>query len=387
MATRVGMEVSIAAAEAVKQANADVIAAYPITPQTHIVEHLAELVNNGELDAEFVPVESEHSAMSVCSGSSAAGARTFTCTSSQGLALMSEIVYAVSSLRLPMLMILANRSLNSPLSIWNDHSDVMSIRDCGWIQYFVNTGQEVYDHVFIGYRVAEHREVLTPVMINLDGFVLTHVIEPIEMLEQELVDRYLPPFDPLFRLHPNKPISMGCFGPPVLFTEAKKAQDVAINKVMPYILEAWEEWAELTGRRYQPVETYRAEDAKTLVVIQGSLGETASLAIDRLRDEGMSIGLVKVRLWRPFPFEEFRNAVKDSDLLVVMDRAVSFGGPGGPLASELRAAIYPEQRHPRVVNYVIGLGGRDVAPEDFVAMIRGAEKKTGEWYEIYGVRE
>ena len=164
MATRIGMEVSIAAAEAVKQADADVIAAYPITPQTHIVEHLAELVNNGELDAEFVPVESEHSAMSVCSGSSAAGARTFTCTSSQGLALMSEIVYAVSSLRLPMLMILANRSLNSPLSIWNDHSDVMSIRDCGWIQYFVNTGQEVYDHVFIGYRVAEHREVLTPVI-------------------------------------------------------------------------------------------------------------------------------------------------------------------------------------------------------------------------------
>jgi pyruvate ferredoxin oxidoreductase alpha subunit len=381
------MEVSIAAAEAVKQANVDVVAAYPITPQTHIVEHLSELVNNGELDAEFVPVESEHSAMSVCSGSSAAGARTFTCTSSQGLALMSEIVHAVSSLRQPMVMILANRSLNSPLSIWNDHSDVMSIRDCGWIQYFVNTGQEVYDHTFIGYRVAEHREVLTPVIVNLDGFVLTHVIEPIEILDQEVVDRYLPPFDPVYRLHPNNPISVGCFGPPVIFTEAKKAQDEAMNRVMPYVLEAWEEWGELTGRRYEPIETYRADDAKILVIIQGSLGETASLAIDTLRQDGESVGLVKVRLWRPFPFEQFRDAVMEADLLVVMDRAVSYGGPGGPLASELRSAIYPEAHHPRVVNYIIGLGGRDVAPEDFVRMVRGAQEKPGEWYQIYGARE
>ncbi|MBW2038512.1 MAG: pyruvate ferredoxin oxidoreductase [Deltaproteobacteria bacterium] len=387
MATRIGMEVSIAAAEAVKQANVDIIAAYPITPQTHIVEHLSELVNNGELDAEFVPVESEHSAMSVCSGSSAVGARTFTCTSSQGLALMSEIVYAVSSLRLPMLMILANRSLNSPLSIWNDHSDVMSIRDCGWIQLFVDNGQEVYDHVFIGFRVAEDRNVLTPFIINLDGFVLTHVIEPIEMLDQKVVDRYLPPYQPLYRLHPDHPVSMGCFGPPVLFTEAKKAQDEAMNKTMPYIIQGWQEFGDLTGRYYHPVETHETEEAKIIVVTQGSLGETASIAIDTMREEDEPVGLVKIRLWRPFPFEEFEEAVKGAELLVVMDRAISYGGPGGPLAGEIRSALYHQERHPRVVNFIIGLGGRDVAPDDFAQMVQQAKARPGEWYEIYGVRE
>lgn len=387
MATRVGMEVSIAAAEAVKQANADVIAAYPITPQTHIVEHLAELVNNGELDAEFVPVESEHSAMSVCTGSVAAGARTFTCTSSQGLILMSEIVYAASALRLPMLMILANRSLNSPLSIWNDHSDVMSIRDCGWIQVFAENGQEVYDHVFIGYRIAEDRDVLTPFMLNIDGFILTHVIEPLEMLEQEVIDRYLPPFQPLHRLHPNKPVTMGCFGPPVLFTEAKKAQDEAFHRTAPYIRAAWKEFGDLTGRYYHPVETYRTEGAKTIVVMQGSLGETASLAIDHLREQGESIGLVKIRLWRPFPFEEFREAIKGAELVVVIDRAVSYGGPGGPLAGEIKAAVYAQEIHPRIANFIVGLGGRDVSPDDFVQMVKAAQQQPGEWYQIYGVRE
>ena len=211
MATKVGMEVSLAAAEAVKQANVDVVAAYPITPQTHIVEHLAELVNNGELDAEFIPVESEHSAMSVCTGSSAAGARSFTCTSSQGLALMNEIVFITASLRLPILMLLANRTISGPLSIWNDHSDVMSIRDCGWIQVFVENGQEVYDHVFIGYRVAEDHNCLLPFMVNLDGFILTHMIEPLEFLDQEIVDRYLPPYQPSLQPSPQSPRDHGGF--------------------------------------------------------------------------------------------------------------------------------------------------------------------------------
>ncbi len=204
MGKRVGMEVSIAAAEAVKQANVDVISAYPITPQTHIVEHLSDLVANGEMDAEFFCVESEHSALSVCVGSQATGARSFTCTSSQGLALMSEITYIASGLRLPIVMILANRTLSSPLSIWNDHSDVMSIRDCGWIQFFTENGQEVYDHVFIAYRLAEDRKVLLPVIVNMDGFILSHVIEPIELIEQEKIDQFLPPYQPLYRLHPDQ---------------------------------------------------------------------------------------------------------------------------------------------------------------------------------------
>jgi len=212
MSRRVGMEVSIAAAEAVKQANVDVISAYPITPQTHIVEHLSELVANGDLDAEFIPVESEHSAMSVCMGSEAAGARSFTCTSSQGLALMSEIVYIAPGLRLPIVMILANRALSAPLSIWNDHSDVMSIRDCGWIQVFAENGQEVYDHVFYAFRLAENKDVLLPVMINLDGFALTHMIEPVEMLEQEKIDQFLPPYEPFIA---STPIARSPWGPSV----------------------------------------------------------------------------------------------------------------------------------------------------------------------------
>jgi pyruvate ferredoxin oxidoreductase alpha subunit len=387
MATRIGMEVSIAAAEAVKQANTDVVAAYPITPQTHIVEHLSEVVNNGELDAEFIPVESEHSAMSVCAGSSAAGARSFTCTSSQGLALMSEIVYITASLRLPILMLLANRSLSGPLSIWNDHSDVMSIRDCGWIQVFVENGQEVYDHVFIGYRVAEDRNVLLPFMVNLDGFVLTHVIEPVEFLDQEIVDRYLPPYQPLYTLHPDHPVTMGAFSMPALYTETKKAQAEALTAAMPYILKGWQEFGDMTGRYYHPVETYKTDDAKILLVTQGSLSETASVAIDTLRGAGESVGLVKIRLWRPFPFEEFREAVAGAELVVVMDRAISYGGPGGPLAGEIRSALYAQEKHPRVVNFIAGIAGRDVSPDDFVQMIQQATERPGEWYELYGVRE
>jgi pyruvate ferredoxin oxidoreductase alpha subunit len=387
MATRVGMEVSIAAAEAIKQANVDVIAAYPITPQTHIVEHLSEVVNNGELDAEFIPVESEHSAMSVCTGSSAAGARSFTCTSSQGLALMSEIVYITSSLRLPILMLLANRSMSGPLSIWNDHTDVMSIRDCGWLQVFVENGQEVYDHVFIGYRVAEDRNVLLPFMVNLDGFVLTHVIEPVEFLDQKIIDRYLPPYHPLYTLHPDHPVTMGAFSMPALYTETKKAQAEAVTAAMPHILKAWQEFGDLTGRYYHPVETYKTEGAKVVLVTQGSLGETATLAIDSLRDAGEPVGLVKIRLWRPFPFEEFREAVAGADLIVVMDRAISYGGPGGPLAGEIRSALYAQENHPRVVNLIAGIAGRDVSPDDFVQMIHQAKERPGEWYEFYGVRE
>jgi pyruvate ferredoxin oxidoreductase alpha subunit len=387
MATKKGMEVSIAAAEAVKQANADVIAAYPITPQTHIVEHLAELVNNGELDAEFIPVESEHSAMSVCIGSTAAGARSFTCTSSQGLALMSEIVYIAAPLRLPILMLLANRTLSGPLSIQNDHSDVMSIRDCGWIQVFAENGQEVYDHVFIGYRVAEDRNCLLPFLVNLDGFILTHMIEPIEMIDQGVVDRYLPPYQPLFSLHPDHPVTMGAFAGSALYTEAKKAQDEALKGSLPQIIKGWQEFGDLTGRYYHPIERYKTEGAKVILVTQGSLGGTASVAIDSLREKGEPAGLVKVRLWRPFPFKEFREAVQGAELVVVMDRAISYGGPGGPLASEIRSALYTEERRPRVVNVIAGISGRDVAPEDFEQMLHQAQKSSGEGYEIYAVRE
>ncbi len=391
MGKRVGMEVSIAAAEAVKQCNVDVISAYPITPQTHIVEHLSELVANGELDAEFFCVESEHSALSVCVGSSATGARTFTCTSSQGLALMSEITYIASGLRLPILMIIANRTLSAPLSIWNDHSDAMMIRDCGWIQFFVENGQEVYDHVFIGYRIGEDRDVLIPVIINMDGFILTHVIEPIEMIEQEKIDRFLPPYQPLYRLHPDRPLTMGAFALPSIFAETKKAQEVAIRSSLNKILDVWQSFGEMTGRFYKPVETYKTEDAETLLVTMGSIGETASVAVDRMREDGRAVGLVKIRLWRPFPFEALRKEVLGVKNLIVIDRSISVGGPGGPVASEVKAALYGYEKRPFIYNFVAGISGRDVAPSDFIEMVNKAEieieegKRDG--YEIYGVRE
>lgn len=390
MAKRVGMEVSIAAAEAVKQANVDVVSAYPITPQTHIVEHLSEIVANGEMDAEFFCVESEHSAMSICIGSEATGARSFTCTSAQGLALMAEMTYIASGLRLPILMIISNRTLSSPLSIWNDHSDTMMIRDCGWIQFFVENGQEVYDHVFISYRVGEDRSVLFPTIINMDGFILSHVIEPIELIEQEKIDKFLPPYQPLHRLHPDQPITMGAFALPAIFAETKKAQEVALKASMPKILEVWKEFGDMTGRYYQPVETYKAEDADTLLVTMGSIGETASVAIDKMREEGRSVGLVKIRLWRPFPFEALKEATLHAKNVVVIDRALSVGACG-PVASEVKAALYGSDQRPSIYNFVAGISGRDVAPSDFVKMVDKAEIEIDEGrkdgYEIYGVRE
>jgi len=389
MGKRIGMEVSIAAAEAVKQANVDLISAYPITPQTHIVEHLSELVANGDLDAEFFCVESEHSALSVCVGAAATGARTFTCTSSQGLALMSEITYIASGLRLPMLMIISNRTISAPLSIWNDHSDTMSIRDCGWIQFFVENGQEVYDHVFVSYRLGEDKNVLFPVIINMDGFILSHVIEPIELIEQEKIDQFLPPYQPVHQLHPDHPVTMGAFALPAIFAETKKAQEEALRSSMPKIIETWKAFGDMTGRYYHPVETYKTEDADTLLLTMGSFGETASVAVDKMREEGRSVGLVKIRLWRPFPFDDLKQATLHAKRLVVIDRAISVGACG-PVASEVKAALYGNDRRPSVYNFVAGISGRDVTPSDFIKMVDKAELEieegNREGYEIYGVR-
>ena len=389
MGKRIGMEVSIAAAEAVKQANVDVISAYPITPQTHIVEHLSELVANGDLDADFFCVESEHSALSVCVGAAATGARTFTCTSSQGLALMSEITYITSGMRLPVVMIVSNRTISAPLSIWNDHSDVMSIRDCGWIQFFVENGQEAYDHVFAAYRLAEDNKVLIPVIINMDGFILSHVIEPIELIEQGKIDQFLPPYQPVYQLHPDHPVTMGAFALPSIFAETKKAQEEALRSSMPKIIDTWKAFGDMTGRYYHPIETYQAEDADTLLVTMGSCGETASVAVEEMREKGRSVGLVKIRLWRPFPFEAFKRATLHAKQLVVIDRAISVGACG-PVASEVKAALYGNDQRPSVYNFVAGISGRDVTPSDFIKMVDKAEieieEGNREGFEIYGVR-
>lgn len=390
MGKRVGLEVSLAVSEAVKLANADVIAAYPITPQTHIVESLAEMVADGDLDAESICVESEHSAMSACLGAAAAGARTFTATAGQGLELMHEVVYLASSMRLPIVMAIANRALSAPLSVWGDHSDVMACRDTGWISIFCENGQDAFDHTLWAFRVAEDKRVLFPVMINLDGFHLTHVVEPIEIEEQEKVNAFLPPNDYPLPLDPKKPVNMGTFAPPHIYTEIRVSQEMAFQSIMPVLLEMWDEFAKHFGRKYKPVESYRADDAETLILTMGSFGQTASLAVDSLREKGRKVGQVKLRLWRPFPFDELKAAVRGAKRLIVLDRCISSGGPGGPVASEVRSALYDEKDRPRIVGFIAGLGGRDVLPEQFVDMIeRGtelADKGQEDRFEVLGAR-
>ncbi|MFC1991394.1 transketolase C-terminal domain-containing protein [Chloroflexota bacterium] len=388
---RVGMEVSLAIGEAVKLADVDVVAAYPITPQTHIVEHLAELVANGELDAAYIPVESEHSAMSACLGASAAGARTFTATAGQGLELMHEVLYVAASMQLPIIMTVANRALSAPLSVWGDHSDAMAVRDTGWIQIFAENGQEVLDNVLCAFRIGEDNSVLLPVMVHLDGFHLSHMVEPIFIPDQEEVDRFLPPFNYPLPLDPIKPVTMGAFAPPVIYSETRKAQEENLVASKNVILKSWQEFAGIFGRQYSPVETYRTEGAKVLLMTMGSYSETAMGAIDRMRDDGKEVGLVRLRLWRPFPTKELRQAVRDTETLVVFDRALSLGGQAGPVCSEVRSALYNEDKKPKITNIVGGLGGRDVTVAGFEEIInRGIELSkdgSGIEFEIYGVRE
>ncbi|MFC1928449.1 transketolase C-terminal domain-containing protein [Chloroflexota bacterium] len=391
MAKRVGIEVSLAVAEAAKLANVDVVAAYPITPQTHIVESLAELVANGELDAAYIPVESEHSAMSACLGASAAGARTFTATAGQGLELMHEVLYVASSMQLPVVMAVANRALSAPLSVWGDHSDVMAVRDTGWIQIFTENGQEAFDNIVCAFRIAEDHKVLLPVMVHLDGFHLTHVIEPILILEQNEVDQFIPPNQYPLPLDPSSPVSMGAFAPPILYSEAKKAQEVNLRASKEVILKCWDDFGKSFGRYYLPVEHYHSQKAKVLLLTVGSFSETAREAIDKMRLDGKDVGSISLRLWRPFPFEEIRQAVKDAEVLIILDRALSFGGPGGPVCSEVRSALYNEDKKPKVISFVGGLGGRDISVSGFEEIVnRGIEiSKTGseQEFEIFGVRE
>jgi pyruvate ferredoxin oxidoreductase alpha subunit len=390
MAKREGIEVSRAITVACKLANIDVVAAYPITPQTHIVEDLAELVANGELEASFIPVESEHSAMSACLGAAAVGARVFTATAGQGLELMHEVLYVASSMRLPIVMTVVNRALSAPINIWGDHSDAMAVRDTGWIQIFVENGQQAVDNTFCAFRIAEDQRVLLPVMVHLDGFHLTHVVEPVSFPEPKDVDKFLPPNQYPLPLNPDKPVAMGNFGPPFIYTEIKKAQEVNIEAAKEVVLECWQEFGERFGRYYSPVEYYRSEGAKVLLLTMGSFSETAMEAIDKMKGDGKDVGLIRIRLWRPFPFKEIRQAAKDADVLIVLDRALSFGY-GGSVCSEIKSAFYHEDKRPRIVSFVGGLGGRDISPDGFEQMITSgieiARTGSDQEFEMFGVRE
>jgi len=294
-------------------------------------------------------------------------------------------------MQLPMVMSVADRALSSPINVWGDHSDLMSVRDTGWIQIVAENGQQAVDNVICGFRIGEDRRVLLPVMVHVDGFYLTHVVEPIVMPSREEVAGFLPPYQHPMPLDPRNPVTMGGFGPPYIYTEIKKAQVVNMDRVPAVVSEVWAEFVEKFGREYHPVETYRTEDAEVLLLTMGSTSETARATIDHMRDAGRKVGHVSIRLWRPFPFEEFRETVRGVGLLVVVDRAVSFGGPGGPYASEVRNALYTEEKRPRVSGFVAGLGGRDITIAGFEAMvnrgIEAAESGREIEFEMYGVRE
>jgi len=385
---RVGMEVSHAVAEAVRLANVDLIAAYPITPQTHIVERLSEAVANGEIDAEFICVESEHSAMSVCLGASASGARTYTATSAQGLELMHEVLYVTSGMRLPVSMTVANRALSAPLNILCDHSDLMATRDTGWIQMFAENGQEAFDLTLCSFRIAE--EAMLPIMMHMDGFTLTHVVEPILLMEEGEVGDLIPEFKSPMSLDPDNPLTLGGYALASEYTEVKVSQEKAVREAKRVVKDTWRRFGEISGRFYNPVECYEMEDARIGLALQGSFAETASIAVDKMRKDGKKVGLVRPRLWRPFPFEELRQATKDLDALVVLDRSLSVGSHP-PLGSEIRSALYGQPKRPQVVSFVGGLGGRDITPEGFERMIEDslkiAEAGPGEEFLIFGVKE
>ena len=324
-------------------------------------------------DAEYVPVESEHSAISACLGSSAVGARTFTAGASQGLALMHEILFAASSLRLPMVMAVANRALSAPINIWADHSDIMPQRDTGWVQLFAENGQDVFDLILQAFKLSEDSRVLLPVIVSMDGFTLSHVMEPVSLLSREQVDRFLPPatFGP--RLDVSAPRSIGPFGAQNVYPEIKQQQEAAILTAETVLEEIWDEFDDTFDRRYHAVESYRTEDARLVLVTMGAIGETARTAVDEMREDGTKVGLARIRLWRPFPCEKLVATLENAEKVVVIDRMMSPGAPGGPVALELRSLFYNRVKRPEIIAFTAGLGGREINRRMFKEAIRRAE--------------
>ncbi|UCE20122.1 MAG: pyruvate ferredoxin oxidoreductase [Gemmatimonadota bacterium] len=350
---------------AMKQINPDVVAAFPITPQTELMHKFAEFHANGEVDTELVLVESEHSAMSACVGAAAAGARTMTATSAQGLALMWEILYVQASCRLPMVMPVVNRALNAPLNIHCDHSDTMGARDCGWIQIYSENTQEAYDNVIQGVPIGEKNDVRLPVMITLDGFILSHTMERVELLDDDEIQRFIGEYQhPHSLLDTENPVTYGPVDLPDYYFEHKRQQVLAMERAKDSILEVGRAFADLTGRDYGLFEEYRLGDAEIAILAMGSTAGTAKEAVDQLRDRGKKVGLLKLRVFRPFPYEELGQSLEHLKVLAIFDRAISFGSYGGALFSEVRSALFGAGRIPLVTNYIYGLGGRNISVEE-----------------------
>lgn len=360
-----------AAAEAVRQINPDVVAAYPITPQTELMHSFSTFVANGEVSTELVPVESEHSALSAVLGASAAGARAMTATSSQGLAYMFEVLPIASGLRLPIVMPVVNRALSAPINIHCDHSDSMSCRDTGWLQFYCENPQEVYDSVLMAVRIAEHPDVLLPIMVCFDGFIVSHTMERVKVLEDEEARRFVGEYVPeRFLLDLDHPMTVGPLYLPDHYFEHKVQEAKAQIAARQVIAVVAEEFARLTGRYYGELECYRMEDAELAIVLLGSTAGTTKDVVDDLREKGGKVGLVKVRVFRPFPGHELARVLSQVQAVAVLDRAIAFGTAGGQLGGELRAAFYGRERPPLLVNYIYGLGGRDLDPAQIADVFR-----------------
>lgn len=357
-----------AAAEAMRQINPDVVAVYPITPQTPIVEKFAQFVANGKVHTEMINVESEHSAMSAVVGAAASGVRSMTATSSQGLALMSEVVYIASGLRLPILMHVSARALSAPINIHCDHSDVMMVRDAGWIMIFSETAQEVYDNTLVALRAAEHKDVQTPAMVIQDGFITSHGVENVLTFEDEEVQKFVGKYEPLYPLlNTKKPISYGALDLFDYFFEHKRQQIEGIEKSRAILAKADEELAKISGRKYSFVEKYKTEDADFVMVVIGSTAGTAKAVVDAMLEKGVKAGLLKIRLYRPFPEKEVIEALAKAKAIAVLDRALSFGA-FGPLFTEVRSALFNLPGKPWLQNYIYGLGGRDIDESDLATV-------------------
>jgi pyruvate ferredoxin oxidoreductase alpha subunit len=376
-------EGSYAVAEAVRLCRPQVISAYPITPQTHIVEALADMVANCQIDAEYITVENELSALSACVGASAAGSRTYSATTSQGLALMFEVCFNAAGMRLPIVMTIANRAMGAPLSIWNDQQDSISLRDSGWLQFYAEDNQEATDLHVIAYRVAEDHSVLLPALVCFDGFILSHTYEPVDMLSQEDVDNYLPKFSPYERLDAADPISFGMYATPDYYHEFRYEIDNAVKRAKDVITKAGKEFGTMFGRDYSAlVEGYRLDDAETAIVAMGSICGTAKDAIDEMRDGGKKAGLLKIRVFRPFPSEEIAQALGKVKRVAVLDKNISLGAKGA-LALEVKDALYGSGIP--VKDYILGLGGRDVRKKDIKEIVALLEKGVGD--QFYGLRK
>lgn len=372
-----------------KLCRVDVVPAYPITPQTLIIEHIADFVNDGELDTKFLTMESEHSVMSAAAAASAAGARVFTATSSQGLAFMHEMLYATAPLRLPVVMANASRTLGGPPGIWCEYNDSMGARDSGWLQLYVEDNQEALDMIIQSFRIAEDKRVLLPVMPCLDGFVLTHTVEPVEIPTQEEVDSFLAPYEPDIILDPARPAMIGTFMPAEYIMELRRQTVRAFECAKDVIKEVNDEFAKKFGRDYGGlVDTYRMDDAKIALITMGTVTSTSREIVDDLRQKGEKVGIIKLRFFRPFPSEDLRKLVTNLDALGVFDRSISYHG-GGPVYNEVRSALFGMTIP--VINHLAGLGGRDVTKDQIFKMFeltsyaaKGEKVKEVNWHNTRG---